>query len=86
VIVLHAFPVGGASVTYSLGGTSITRAMARNGKALTIVAGASKTVKVVVKVGDNTAVGKVLKVRTFGYSFNTADAEDLVLAAITVKR
>jgi len=28
----------------------------------------------------------VLKIRTEGYSFNTLDAEDLVVAAITVKR
>jgi uncharacterized delta-60 repeat protein len=86
LIVLHGFGARGMAVTYLLGGKSITRAMARNGKSLTLAAGASKTLKVVAKVGANTTVGKVLKVRTFGYSFNTGDAEDLVLAAITVKR
>jgi hypothetical protein len=74
------------AVTYMLGSQNITRAMARNGKSLALAPGASMTLKVVAKVGANATVGKVLKVRTFGYSFNTADVEDLVLAAITVKR
>ncbi len=86
LILLHGYGARGMAVTYMLGSKNITRAMARNGKSLTLAAGASKTLKVTAKVSANAVVGKVLKVRTFGYSFNAADAEDLVLAAITVKR
>jgi uncharacterized delta-60 repeat protein len=84
-IILHGFLARGVDVTYTLGGKDITRAMSRRGKALTMAAGASKKLKVVAKVSAKASIGKVLKVRTFGYSFNTS-AEDLVLAAITVKR
>jgi uncharacterized delta-60 repeat protein len=77
----------GYRITYSLAGKDVTRSvLGFIGKKLALDPGQSKTLKVVVKVSSKATIGKVLKVRTDGYSFNTLDAEDAVLAKITVKR
>jgi hypothetical protein len=77
----------GVRVTYFLGGKDITRSvLGFLGKKLALGPGETKTLKVVAKVGASATVGKVLKVRTEGYSFNTLKDEDVVVAAITVKR
>jgi uncharacterized delta-60 repeat protein len=87
VITLYGRPVFGLAITYLLGGNDVTRAvLGFKGKALSLDPGESKTLKVRAKVGAKAKVGKVLKVRTEGDSFNATSGEDLVVAAITVKR
>jgi len=87
VITLYGRPVFGLAITYLLGGNDVTRAvLGFKGKALSLDPGESKTLKVRAKVGAKAKVGKVLKVRTEGDSFNATRGEDLVVAAITVKR
>jgi hypothetical protein len=86
VITVRGRPVRGLNVTYLLGGNDVTKAVfSFKGKGLSLDPGETKTLKVRAKVGSKAVVGKVLKVRTEADSFNAGN-EDLVVAAISVKR
>jgi uncharacterized delta-60 repeat protein len=85
-ILMHGGGARGVTVHYFLGGKDVSRQLYTFGKELALDVGTSKTLKVVVKLGTSLNAGKVINVRTSGYSLNTPDAEDVVVAAITVKR
>ena len=87
IISLHGSRAFGLSVTCHLGASDVTKAIfGFKGKNLSLDPGETRTLKIRAKVTAKAKIGKVLKIRTEGYSFNTLDAEDLVVAAITVKQ
>jgi len=87
IISLHGSRAFGLSVTCHLGASDVTKAIfGFKGKNLSLDPGETRTLKIRAKVTAKAKIGKVLKIRTEGYSFNALDAEDLVVAAITVKR
>jgi len=87
IVSLHGSRASGLSVTCHLGASDVTKAIfGFKGKNLSLDPGETRTLKIRAKVTAKAKIGKVLKIRTEGYSFNTLDAEDLVVAAITVKR
>jgi uncharacterized delta-60 repeat protein len=87
IISLHGSRAFGLSVTCHLGASDVTKAVfGFKGKSLSLDPGETRTLKIRAKVTAKAKIGKVLKIRTEGYSFNALDAEDLVVAAITVKR
>ncbi len=87
VISVHGGRAFGLSITCHLGATDVTKAVfGYKGKNLSLDPGETRTLKIRARVTAKAKIGKVLKIRTEGYSFNALDAEDLVVAAITVKR
>jgi len=87
IISLHGNRAFGLSVTCHLGASDVTKAIfGFKGKNLSLDPGETRILKIRAKVTAKAKIGKVLKLRTEGYSFNALDAEDLVVAAITVKR
>ena len=87
VITVLGQRVRGLAITYHVGTNDVTKAvLGFQGKPFSVDPGGSKTLKVRAKVSAKATVGKVLKLRTLAVSLNATDREDLVVAAITVKR
>ena len=87
IVSIHGSRASGLSITCHLGASDVTKAIfGFKGKNLSLDPGETRTLKIRAKVTAKAKIGKVLKIRTEGYSFNALDAEDLVVAAITVKR
>ena len=87
LIARGSYPGRGVSISYSVGGNDITRAMLSfKGKSFALDPAEAKTIKVAVRVKATAKVGKTYAERVEAYSLNNFEREDVVKAKITVGR